>query len=146
VRFWEGVISLEKRFTKEGVFQRHIASLNRHLPKKRKSLSDLLREEKPFVVGRDGKSQRIKKEELRVISELLDESTSEQLMLPILIELSEYGARISGSTEASVVMKVLEKEEDVFDKKDDLFIYKPEVQQLRKILPTATQYCFVTRS
>ena len=54
--------------------KKQILSLNRHLPRKRKFLDELLKEEKPHVVGADGIRHRFKKDELNIIKKILGES------------------------------------------------------------------------
>jgi uncharacterized protein (UPF0216 family) len=66
------------------------------------------------------------------------------LRLPLLIEMSpDYGrgaARVMGEPEVELVGKLLGKERQTAKQ---LIIYLPEVQQLRRMLPTTTQYAFV---
>jgi len=51
--------------------KKQIISLNRHLPRQRKFLDDLILEERPHVVGADSVRHRFKKDELKKISEIL---------------------------------------------------------------------------
>ena len=51
--------------------KKQILSLNKHLPRKRKFLDELLKEEQPHVVGADGTRHRFKKDELKKLSEIL---------------------------------------------------------------------------
>ena len=53
------------------VFAKLVRSLNDHLPAERKTLGDLLREEKPRVVCRDGSTHRIRREELESIEKII---------------------------------------------------------------------------
>ncbi len=124
---------------------RAIRALNRHLPAERKTLATLLREDKPAVRGRDDTIQRIKKEELVKIASLIPEEYHPQLKLPIYIELTpDYGrgiSRIRGRIECEVVLKLLHKP----GASDTIFIYRDDIRRLRRELPTATQYAFVTQ-
>ena len=81
--------------------KKQILSLNRHLPRKRKFLDELLKEEKPHVVGGDGIKHRFKKDELSIIKEILGESELHLLKLPIYIEIDSNaaGSKISGRLE-----------------------------------------------
>ncbi len=46
------------------LIKKQILSLNKHLPRQRKSLDVLLKEERPHVTGADGTRHRFKKAEL----------------------------------------------------------------------------------
>jgi uncharacterized protein len=85
------------------------------------------------------------KAELGLISQSLSRFLWNRLRLPLLIEMSpDFGsgaARIQGEVEAEVVSKLLGKHhrpEDRF-----IIIYMHEVRELRRKLPTTTQYAFV---
>ncbi|HEX59831.1 MAG TPA: DUF61 family protein [Methanomicrobia archaeon] len=120
-----------------------IRSLNKHLPERRKSLATLLQEDAPRVYGRDGSPHRFKKEELRLLASILPEELHDRLFLPIYIEFApDYGrgaARIHGRLECEVVSKILGKN---VEQTDEMIIYRPEVRELRRKLPTTTQYAF----
>jgi hypothetical protein len=125
------------------VFAKQLQLLNRHLPKSRRSLATLLDEATPCIDLKDGSEHCFKKEELKKLSELIPKRNWGRLPLPILIELgsSLYGrgtARISGRLECYVATKILEKDFEG----EELFIYRPELRKLRKVLPTTTQYMF----
>ncbi|MDI6654981.1 MAG: DUF61 family protein [Candidatus Hydrothermarchaeota archaeon] len=124
------------------VISKQVQMLNRHLAIARRDLESLLREEKPKITLRDGSTHCFRKEELEKIGRILPHELHSKLMLPIYIELSDkYGggtARVSGKSECKVIAHVLGKEMQG----DELFIYKPELKQLRRELPTTTQYMF----
>ncbi|MDI6860254.1 MAG: DUF61 family protein [Methanocellales archaeon] len=128
---------MEKTFTKV------VRSLNVHLPARRESLSTLLKEERPKVIGRNGSTHRFKNAELEQIAEIVPEKHHDRLKLPIYIELTpEFGrgaAKIHGRLHCDVVQSVLRMERE---KTDELVIYRPEVRKLRRSLPTTTQYAF----
>ncbi len=123
--------------------KKQILSLNRHLPRQRKFLDDLLLEERPHVVGADGTRHRFKKDELEKISKILDVSEHHLLKLPIYIEIDSNasGSRISGRFENKVVCKVL----DLENCNNEKYLYRPDIKMLRKELPTTTQYIFLVR-
>jgi hypothetical protein len=124
------------------VISKQVQMLNRHLAIARRDLESLLREEKPKITLKDGSTHSFRKEELEKIGRILPHELHSKLMLPIYIELSDkYGggtARISGKSECKVIAHVLGKKMQG----DELFIYKPELKQLRRELPTTTQYMF----
>lgn len=125
------------------LLKKQIFSLNRHIPRQRKSLEELLKEERPHVVGADGNRHRFKTAELKELSNIVPVKDHEKLKLPIYIEIESMtsGARIAGNLETKIVSLILEKE----DETDEMFIYRPEIQILRKKLPTTTQYMFLVR-
>lgn len=122
-----------------------VQTMNQHLPGRRRKLTELLKEEKPGVRGKDNTFYIIDKVELDLISNSLPRYLWDRLRLPILIEMApQYGsgtARIRGEAECVVVNKLLETKRG---NEKLMLIYMPEVRILRRKLPTATQYAFVT--
>lgn len=122
-----------------------IQTLNQHLPGKRRTLSELLEEERPGVRGKDNTFFVMDKSELNMISETLPRFMWSRLRLPMLIEMSpdlgSGAAKIQGEVESEVVSKLLniKRSNDRF-----MVIYLPDVRELRRLLPTTTQYAFVT--
>lgn len=125
------------------LLKKQILSLNRHIPKQRKTLKELLAEERPHVVSADGTRHRFKTEELKKIGEMIPASEQHLLKLPIYIEIepTTSGARIAGRIEARLVGTIL----DIEPVSGELFIYRPDLKVLRKELPTTTQYIFLVR-
>lgn len=124
-----------------------IRMMNRHLATRKKSLPELLKEEKPSVTLRDGMPHHFKKKELEYLKEILPPEKRRRLKLPIYIELasSRFGkgtARVCGRAEVEVVSRILGKERGG----DEMFVYKPEVRVVRRKLPTSTQYMFTALS
>ncbi|MBW9222989.1 DUF61 family protein [Methanothermococcus sp. SCGC AD-155-E23] len=109
---------------------------------RRKTLRELLEEEKPHVII-NGRRHRIKKRELNLLKELSD---SLDLKIPIVLEVDaslESGTvRISGREEVKVISKILGRELNPFTEEDTLYIYKPELRIVRRHLPTTTIYLF----
>ena len=109
---------------------------------KRKSLKELLNEEKPHVII-NGKRHRIKKRELTLLKEL---NASENLKIPIVLEIDaayESGTvKVEGKEEVKIVSKILGREINIFEEEDIIYIYKPELRILRRELPTTTTYVF----
>ena len=128
----------------KNVLIKTIQNMNQHLPGKRLSLTDLLLMEKPGVKGKDNTFFAMDRAELDLISQSLPRFLCARLRLPILIEMSpDFGsgaARIQGEAEAEAVAKILGKERPL-DKR--IIIYLPEVRELRRKLPTTTQYAFM---
>lgn len=129
------------------VFAKLVRSLNDHLPAERKTLGDLLREEKPRVVCRDGSTHRIRREELESIEKIIGSKwgkEAEMLKLPLLIEMApDYGrsaARIRGRVYCDIVQEILGEERKTTD---EMVIFRPDVRRLRREFPSVTQYAFI---
>lgn len=127
------------------ILKKQILSLNRHVPKQRKSLAELLKEEKPHVVGADGARHRFKKDELLKLSQMIPESEHRKLKLPLYLEIrsTTSGARISGRLESEIISKMSNTKLEPYT--NEVFIYKPHMKILRSEFPTTTQYLFLVR-
>jgi hypothetical protein len=119
--------------------KKHILSLNRHIPKQRKTLE----EDRPHVVAPNGTRHRFKTEELQRISDIVPESEHHLLKLPIYLEIESVtsGARVTGNIETKVVCSILNME----GCSREIFIYRPDIRVLRARFPTTTQYIFLVR-
>ena len=117
--------------------------LNRHLPRRRKTLKELLEEDRPHVLGNDGTRHRFKKKELEKIASFLSPDKWGQLKLPLYIEISSEmsDSRIKGKLECLVVCQILEKE----DCGEEIYIYRADVKVVRRELPTTSQYIFLVK-
>ncbi len=135
----------DRRVLDKNVLVKTIQTMNQHLPGKRLTLAELLNMEKPGTKGKDNTFFIMDKPELQLISESLPRFMWNRLRLPMLIEMSpDFGsgsARIQGEAEVEVVGKILGKPR-TYEKQ--LIIYMPEVRELRRKLPTTTQYAFIT--
>jgi uncharacterized protein (UPF0216 family) len=121
-----------------------IQTMNQHLPAKRLSLEELMEMEKPGVRGKDNAFYITDRAELELISKSVPRFYWHRIRIPILIEMSpELGsgsARIQGEVETEAMIKILGLKRDPGK---FLVIYMPEVRELRRKLPTTTQYAFV---
>jgi uncharacterized protein (UPF0216 family) len=129
----------------KNVLIKTIQTMNQHLPGRRLSLTDLLGMEKPGIKGKDNTFFIMDRKELELISQSLPRFMWSRLRLPLLIEMSpDFGsgaARVQGEVEGEVVSKILGKTRPEGKR---IIIYLPEVRELRRKLPTTTQYAFVT--
>ena len=134
---------MKKLDPSDNILKKQVISLNRHLPRRRKTLAELLREERPHVLGADGTRHRFKNAELKKIASIIDKEDYEKLKLPIYIEIESLtsGAKIAGDIESSIICKILNIEQC----KRELFIYRPQIKELRSKFPTTTQYIFLVR-
>ena len=125
------------------IIKKEIFSLNKHVPSRRKTLTELLTEDKPHVVDGSGNRHRFKRNELEYLSKLISKNEYSKLKLPIYIEIESgtSGAIISGTIERKLVSVILDKE--IPD--GEMFIYRPEMKILRQKLPTTTQYIFLVK-
>ena len=132
------------KLNSDNLLKKQVVSLNKHLPRRRKTLAELLREERPHVLGADGTRHRFKNAELEKIAGMIDKEDYKRLKLPIYIEIESMtsGAVIKGPLETQVVCKILEIESD---RKNEVFIYRPQLKKLRSDFPTTTQYIFLIR-
>ncbi len=123
----------------DGALEKLIATMNRHIPSARRRLSDLLEEDDPAYLGRDGATYRISREELLMISSLLDERERKRLKLPILLmtDTSYPGGawKVVGEVEVKAISKVVGREPE---SEGELRLFYPHLLELRRLLPTAT--------
>ncbi len=120
-------------------------ALNAHLPRKRKRLDELLDEDHPHVNCGDGSIHTFNKKELEFLAQILEGSEKELLELPIIIEVGSSGegcmmVRSQTGIEARLFSQILEM--PISCRFDEIVIFKPQVQVLRRVLKTATQYVF----
>jgi uncharacterized protein (UPF0216 family) len=120
-------------------------TFNAQLPRKRKVLAELLKEDDPHVIGHDGSAHFFRRKELESLSKLLDQEEARSLWLPILLEVSldQEGITIRSreGIEAKIFSKILGM--PVVHKENLITIFKPQLSVLRKVLKTTTQYVFV---
>jgi uncharacterized protein (UPF0216 family) len=121
--------------------------INAHVPVQQKSLAELMKEEYPGVLAKDGSTYLIKRKELNYLAGFLTPEEQKQLVLPLLIEVvpgEDYIAVIARSKiEAKVVEYVLGM--PVRIDRGRIEIVKPQLAVLRQNLRTATQYIFSPR-
>jgi uncharacterized protein (UPF0216 family) len=125
------------------LLKKQIFSLNRHLPKQRKNLKELLEEDKPHVIGADGTRHRFKRDELKRIAKITPEKDQSRLKLPIYLEIESEtsGTRVAGDLELKILCNILKLE----DCGREMYIYRPDLKIIRRELPTTTQYIFLVR-
>lgn len=129
-------------------FEQYLAGelrvLNAHLARRRKRLSDLLAEERPFVDLHDDTAHLFDKEELARLASLLDETDRQALLLPMMIEVGggegEAALLCTGGVEEKAVSRVLGM--DLACRGGRLLLYRRQLSALRLALKTATQYVY----
>jgi len=122
--------------------------VNAHLPSKQKPLSDLLTEEYPHVVCRDGSAHLFKRGELRYLADLIDADEQKALLLPMLLEVNagqgEVAVICQGEVEEKVISRILDM--PVTPRQKKIVLYKPQLALVRRLLRTTTQYLFTPKS
>ncbi len=139
----------EDEFEKK-ISLKFLQTLNRHLPKKRKTLRELLLEEKPDVESMDGSTHSFDKKELEKLASIVQEWEHDKLRLPIYLEMSssmERGTiKISGRLECMIINRILYGDEGAekggIEERDSMIIYYPHLPKIRKELSTTTQFMF----
>jgi len=128
----------------ESSLKRMLGIMNRHLPESRRSLIELEQEADPHYISKDGHRYRIDKDEIALISSLVDRYEKGKVRLPILIMTEtgcESGAwKVEGRIEVKVIAAVLGKEPDSEDK---IRFYYPHLNELRRRLPTSTTVMYM---
>ena len=126
-----------------------IDSINLHLPKKKVSLANASQGYN-FYINREDSQLLIDKKEIELLVDICPQNIVKNVFLPIIIirrrDLGKGTFVIAGELiEQYLVLKALKKTEenwDQFRKKPDLasstFLYKPDLIELRKTLPTST--------
>jgi len=122
--------------------------VNAHLPSKQKPLSDLLTEEYPHVLCRDGSTHLFKRKELKYLASLIGDDEQKALLLPMLLEVNagrgEVAVICQGEVEEKVMAKVLDM--PVTPRQKKIVLYRPQLALVRKLLRTTTQYLFAPKS
>ena len=122
--------------------------VNAHLPSKQKPLSDLLAEEYPHVMCRDGSMHLFKRKEIKYLASLIDNDEQKALLLPMLLEVhagrGEVAVICQGEVEEKVMAKVLDM--PVTPRQKRIVLYKPQLALVRRLLRTTTQYLFPPKS
>jgi len=118
--------------------------LNAQMPRKRKSLAELLDEDHPHVMCNDGSTHLFKKKELLWLKEHLDEEEHSALFLPIILEVtsnrSEIIIRTKGRSEVTILSQILDM--PVESIRNTITLFRPQLTVVRKVLKTTTQYLF----
>lgn len=124
--------------------------LNDHLPKEYKTLDELLSMDSPSVKARDGGEIIFDRGELELLAQLIPKELYSQLRLPIVllrrVDLGPGTFSLSGGkVEAYLALKLLGQVDVNLDGVElPIYIYRPQVQELRRKLRTLTVIGFAT--
>lgn len=120
-------------------------AINAHVPRRRKSLEELLHENPPQIVCGDGSAHFFRKKELALLAGMLDQEESRELMLPMIIEVSSERSEMSipspKGTEAKILSNILDMKLSLAGNR--VCVFKSQLGQIRKVLKTCTQYVFI---
>jgi uncharacterized protein (UPF0216 family) len=130
--------------TFENHLQGDLKTLNAHLPRRRKTLSELLEEKRPHVECGDGSTHYFKKKELEYLTEILNNDDQQMLLLPIIIEVESDEGNLKVRSKTGIEAKIFSQILDmpIAFKLDMITIFRPQLAVLRKVLKTTTQYAF----
>ncbi len=133
---------MERGTSLDRIIAKEVLRLNRHLPERRKTLAELLEERRPKVVTRDGHEHFFDREELELLASVLPKFMHHRLKIPILIELGGYHGKafVRGKAETRAVCEILGMEWSF--RQESVELNMLEVRELRRRLPTTTQYMF----
>jgi hypothetical protein len=129
--------TLERTF--DALLGRELRKLNTHLPKKRRTLKELLGETDPTVPTVDGTTIVLRREELEELAKIVPPEYHDILKLPIIVlrrmELGKSLYTVSGDKlEEFTVRKILGKTATDYHTMylDDkpLYLYRPDVSEL----------------
>lgn len=127
----------------ERVLAKMIEAMNKHIPKKSKSLKEMLNEDTPTIKAKDGNEYLIEKDEVEFISKYVDELDWGRFNLPIILEMNKLGGEtviyVRDKRHAEFIKKAFGYDRFV---KDVMMLYMYELKSIRRKLRTATQVMF----
>jgi len=137
---------VDKLLEDEKLLERYLSEelkvVNRSLPIKRKTLSELLREEYPHVLTRDGGIHMFRKSELRLAYELLGSELASKLYLPIILEVKTEFKETVMCVNDAVAAKLVAKILGLKYYELPLYIYPKQLSVLRRSIGTLIHYAF----
>jgi hypothetical protein len=128
----------------EKVWEGLLRTMNSHIPSQRPSLSDLLDQDEPSYLGKDGRTYQIERSELIFLAKNTDKWDWSRLKIPILLMTDtnyEKGCwKVIGKLETKVISRIIGREAE---KEDEILIFYPQMQELRRLLPTTTNSMYM---
>ena len=120
-----------------------VEALNSHLPRKQRSLEELIKEKYPTFEARDGNRYLIERKELEFIAKYLDENEMKEFKLPIIFEMCSVGNSrliyVKDKLHAEFIRRAFGY--DRFHE-GKMVLHMHEMADIRKILRTATQVAY----
>lgn len=132
----------------EVLLREELRIANKHLPRSRKPLSELLKEEYPSILCRDGTQHFFRRSELESISTLVDKEDYDNLLLPVIITIIPESEGFVGVIDDKYAVKLVSKILGLERQGDRVYLYEPHLFELRKnystIFQIALSYSFGT--
>lgn len=122
----------------EHLLERELRVVNNYIATKRKTLTELLKEEYPHVLTLSGDIHMFRKSELMLAKEIVKED-AEKLMLPIYIELIPAQTITTGIVREEVAAKFISALLGV-NHATPLYVYPVQLAEMRKKIGTLIQY------
>jgi len=126
----------------EAYLSEELRVVNKSLPLRRKSLAELMREEYPHVITRDGGIHMFRRSELKLAHELLGDELADRLYLPIILEVRTDLKETTLVVKDEVAVKLIAKVLGLNRYELPLYLYPVHLQELRKKIETLIQYAF----
>ena len=123
----------------DAVLGHELRKLNTHLPKQRRSLTELLKLKDPTVEANDGSAIVLKKSDLEELARIVPHEYQDRLKLPIIIirrmELGRSVYTVSGErVEEFTVKRILGLTSDeyyqMYKDQETAYLYRPQVTEL----------------
>ncbi|MEM4681924.1 MAG: DUF61 family protein [Ignisphaera sp.] len=131
----------------EMLLQAELRVANKHLPISRKKLIELLNENSPYVVCRDGSIHMFRRSELQELRKFVSNDEADKLYLPIVIQvradMDSFTGFIEDELGASVVRRILGLKPPLDNEPRKLVLYRPHIAELRYRFPTVFQIAIV---
>ncbi len=136
----------------EKIIEREVNSINDHLPQERIPLSELIKEDRPSYRTKDGQTSVFKKSEIEFLSKEVPQQYHAEIELPIIIlrrlDLGRGVHTVAGGKPVLfLIHRVLGDVDlgwsDLYGTKLENSFARPQVQIIRRKLPTTTCLGFV---
>jgi len=126
----------------EAYLREELRVVNRSLPLKRKSLTEVMHEKYPHVATRDGGIHMFRRSELKVAYELLGDELASKLYLPIILEVRTDLKETTFVVKDEVAAKLIAEVLNLGKYELPLYLYPIHLHELRKKIETLIQYAF----
>lgn len=123
----------------EVLLREELRVANKHLPLARKPLKELLEEEYPHVVCRDGSLHFFRRSELLELSRYVPKEKWDKLLLPIIIEVVSGDEELIGVVSDPYATEVVSSVLEISFEGGRVFLYKPQIYELRRRFSTIFQ-------
>ncbi len=119
--------------------------VNKHLAQERVSLRKLLSMDFPYTVLKDGTIHFFRKSELQRLASMLSDEEIDKLELPIIIVMRPDIGEGIGVVEDPIAARVLAKILGIERYQLPLYLYRPQIAELRAQFDTVIQIAIAVR-